>query len=113
MLLDEAAAWHSPCGIELAERSPYLVQYRRLDSLIVPPSSSPVPPFPPPRYDSIGRVYDASHGGLAHKFEGHSDWLRATCFADEGRAVLTASDDSTARLWDMETGEYTLAFMQR
>ena len=36
--------------------------------------------------------------------EGHSGRVNAVSVCDQSSTVLTASDDSTARVWDIETG---------
>jgi serine/threonine protein kinase/WD40 repeat protein len=38
-------------------------------------------------------------------FEGHAARVRRMAFVEEGRLLLSASDDESARLWDVETGE--------
>ncbi|MGE0421156.1 MAG: WD40 repeat domain-containing protein [Reyranellaceae bacterium] len=35
---------------------------------------------------------------------GHTGWVHAAVFSPDGKRVLTGSQDSTARLWDTETG---------
>ncbi|MCP3917286.1 MAG: hypothetical protein GY711_17195, partial [bacterium] len=40
---------------------------------------------------------------------GHEDYLQEALFSPEGRRVLTASGDHTARIWNAETGEQILA----
>ena len=36
---------------------------------------------------------------------GHSGWILACAFSPEGKRILTAGSDSTARLWDAESGK--------
>jgi WD40 repeat protein len=35
---------------------------------------------------------------------GHTNWVGTAEFSPDGRRVVTASDDSTARVWDSATG---------
>ncbi|KAJ1456270.1 WD40-repeat-containing domain protein [Pelagophyceae sp. CCMP2097] len=37
-------------------------------------------------------------------FEGHTDSTNCCAFSPDGKRLVTASDDGTARLWDAETG---------
>jgi WD40 repeat protein len=36
--------------------------------------------------------------------KGHTGWILSACFSPNGRTLLTASDDHTARLWDVLSG---------
>jgi WD40 repeat protein len=38
-------------------------------------------------------------------FRGHRDWIRSVAFSANGRLLASGSDDSTVRIWDVETGE--------
>jgi WD40 repeat protein len=39
---------------------------------------------------------------------GHTDWVRSCSFAPDGTLLATASDDHTARIWDVATGSLLL-----
>ena len=36
---------------------------------------------------------------------GHTDDVNSAVYSPDGRSVLTASDDNTARIWDAESGQ--------
>jgi len=42
---------------------------------------------------------------LLRTIKGHESWIRGIAFASDGQTVITASDDKTARLWKIESGE--------
>lgn len=44
-------------------------------------------------------------------FEGHADRVRFAAFSDDGKFIVTTSDDKTARLWNAETGEMLHPFV--
>jgi WD40 repeat protein len=64
--------------------------------------------------DSTARIWDAVSGTPLRTLSGHARIsgggmsrasLRVAVFSTNGERVLTASDDGTARLWDVRTGE--------
>jgi len=50
------------------------------------------------------RFWSAADGRPGPVWSGHENWVNQIRFSPDGRWLLTASDDETARLWDMETG---------
>jgi dipeptidyl aminopeptidase/acylaminoacyl peptidase len=51
-----------------------------------------------------GPVWDAQTGKEITRLEGHTGHLNSAVFSPDGRRVLTASNDNTARIWDAQTG---------
>ncbi|TGZ83715.1 WD40 repeat-like protein [Ascodesmis nigricans] len=61
--------------------------------------------------DSVVRVWDPRTGDRVTKFVGHTDNLRAILVSQDGSHLLTASSDTTVKLWSMAAGRcvYTLS----
>jgi WD40 repeat protein/TPR repeat protein len=55
-------------------------------------------------YAKIIRVWEAKSGNQIAAFKGHAKAINALVFSKDGRFVLSASDDGTARLWDTKAG---------
>ena len=36
---------------------------------------------------------------------GHTDWVTSAAYSPDGKHIVTASDDQTARIWDAATGQ--------
>src|SRR5262249_53749355 len=49
--------------------------------------------------------WDVSAGALFKLLKGHSRDVWGATFSPDGRSILSYSDDFTARLWDVATGE--------
>src|ERR1700722_17767812 len=49
-------------------------------------------------------------GELLVTFQGHTDAVSSAVFSPGGRRVLTASQDKTARFWDVESGKLLATF---
>ena len=53
-------------------------------------------------------AFGHSHAGAV--FRGHRDWVTSATVSPDGRSVVTASFDSTLRVWDMATGDQLATF---
>ncbi len=51
------------------------------------------------------RLWDVKTGMLKQSLEGHIGEIRDIAFSSEGHTLITASQDKTILLWDVETGE--------
>ncbi|PHM08873.1 hypothetical protein CK516_18190, partial [Nostoc sp. 'Peltigera malacea cyanobiont' DB3992] len=49
-------------------------------------------------------------GSLLLTLAGHSDWVNAIVLTLDGKRVISASDDKTLKLWNLETGECEQTF---
>jgi WD40 repeat protein len=52
----------------------------------------------------VAYLRDAAAGKTQVEYRGHEDWISAAAFSPDGRRVVTASRDGTARLWDADVG---------
>ena len=41
---------------------------------------------------------------------GHTDWVNAVCYTPDGKYIVTASNDNTAKLWEIKTGKEIRTF---
>jgi len=45
-------------------------------------------------------------GPLLRTLEGHTSWVRAVAVTNDGSRAISASNDRTLKVWDLETGEH-------
>jgi WD40 repeat protein/tRNA A-37 threonylcarbamoyl transferase component Bud32 len=55
--------------------------------------------------DQAVRIYDTETGAEVQVLRGHQDRVSSVVFSSDGKRILTASLDRTARIWDAETGK--------
>ena len=53
--------------------------------------------------EKVVRIWDPNSGKRIAKFVGHTDNVRSILLSDDGRTMLTASSDTTIRLWSLAT----------
>lgn len=56
-------------------------------------------------YDRIGENKMLRRSLYTAAFEGHSGYIRSAVFSPDGKYILTASNDKTAKLWDLKGNE--------
>jgi eukaryotic-like serine/threonine-protein kinase len=56
------------------------------------------------------KCYDVATGQLRFALEGHNDYARAVNYSADGKVLITASIDKTARVWDAATGRQIACF---
>src|SRR5262249_44767049 len=54
--------------------------------------------------ERVARVHDADTGAEVHVLRGHGDQVNSVAFSPDGKRLVTASWDGTARLWDVTSG---------
>ena len=58
-----------------------------------------------PRYGQVATILDAKTGTAVASLVGHSHFINDLEYSPDGSLILTTSEDSTARLWNAETGQ--------
>jgi len=54
-------------------------------------------------YDII--LWDAKTGARQKLLKGHSNWVVSLAFSADGKRLISGAGDSTARVWDVESGK--------
>lgn len=54
--------------------------------------------------EKVIRVWDARSGSRITKFIGHTDNVRAILCSDDGKTFISASSDTTVKIWDLTAG---------
>ena len=49
-------------------------------------------------------ILDPITGSQTAVLSGHTDWVRSTAFSSDGKSLVSGSDDTTVKFWDMQTG---------
>ncbi len=60
--------------------------------------------------DPVATLWDLGTGAVRKTFKGHTQRINAVAFTPDGRQLLTFSFDSTAVLWDVESGKQLWSF---
>jgi WD40 repeat protein len=56
------------------------------------------------RFDPVIRVWEVATGDLRVALEGHTDTINSLAWSPDGTLLASASDDQSARLWDVVSG---------
>lgn len=54
--------------------------------------------------EKVIRVWDTRSGGRVTKFIGHTDNVRSLLCSDDGKTFISASSDTTIKIWDLTAG---------
>lgn len=122
-LEDEHIEYAALLGIEALTNHPYTWQAERLLAMAVPPALNPVPAStlpdspPDPRRSPDGSLeflIEPSRpqqaiinftDGSALLLIGHTDDITGAAWSPDGTMIATISADTTARVWDVQTGQ--------
>lgn len=93
----------STCGVwdVTAQRRTHTLQGHMGDVMCVSPAPNDPLKLASGGCDSSARVWDLRTGTATHTFVGHESDVNAVQFAADGTTVVTGSDDSTCRVFDL------------
>ena len=52
--------------------------------------------------DDTIKLWSAENGALLNTLAGHANSVHGIAFAEQGRALVSASEDGTARVWKVQ-----------
>ena len=56
-------------------------------------------------WDKTICVWNASSKSLLHVLRGHEGWVQAVAFSSDSRYLVSASDEDSVKVWDVDKGE--------
>ena len=60
----------------------------------------------------IIQAFSAESGQLLREYKGNTGWIRSLSVSEDGRFLLSDSDDQIHNLWNIKTGELLLSFFK-
>ncbi len=66
----------------------------------------------PPNPDRAVNIWDTQTGKLVAILQGHQDYVISAAFSPDGSRLITASNDHTARIWDLASAKTLLTLDQ-
>ena len=55
-------------------------------------------------------MWDVETGRALRTLEGHTDWVNGVAVSADGRRAVSASEDRTLKVWDLDTGALIATF---
>ncbi|MBO0697341.1 MAG: WD40 repeat domain-containing protein, partial [Zavarzinella sp.] len=71
---------------------------------------SPAGDFAVVAADRVLRLWDLESGKQVRVYEGHTAAVTAVAYSDDGKRIVSGSDDQSLRLWDTESGRLLRTF---